>query len=75
MTTIIVALGTVLSLYIFEPLWFDTRMHYYTSTHQSDKACNRASIQLEKTTGRVCVPKNDHSGHVDLYTTKEDKNG
>jgi len=25
----------------------------------------------EETTGRVCVPKNDHSGHVDLYLTKD----
>ena len=69
MTTIIVALGTVLSLYIFEPLWFDTRMHYYTSTHQSDKAYNLVASGLNQKTGRVCVPKNDHSGHVDLYTT------
>ena len=28
-------------------------------------------IQVEETTGRVCVPKNDHSGHVDLYLTKD----
>jgi len=72
MTVILVALGTVLSLYVFEPLWFDTRMYYYHSTHQSNKACNHASIQVEEeTTGRVCVPKDDHSGHVDLYLTHE----
>ena len=72
MIPIIVALGTVLSLYVFEPLWFDTRMHYYHNTNQSEKACNHASIQVEEeTTGRVCVPKDDHSGHVDLYLTKD----
>ena len=71
MGTILIIAGTVLSLYVFEPLWFDTRMHYYQNTYQSDKACNHASTQVEETTGRVCVPKNDHSGHVDLYLTKE----
>ena len=35
MTAILVALGTVLSLYVFEPLWFDTRMHYYHNTYSS----------------------------------------
>ena len=71
MTPILVALGTVISLYVFEPLWFDTSMHYHHETYQSLKACNHAVIQVEETTGRVCVPKNDHSGHVDLYLTKE----
>ena len=71
MTPILVALGTVLSLYVFEPLWFDTMMHYHHETYQSLKACNHASIQVEETTGRVCVPKDDHSGHVDLYLTKD----
>jgi hypothetical protein len=71
MATILIVAGTVLSLYVFEPLWFDTRMHYYHNTYQSDKACNHASTQVEETTGRVCVPKNDHSGHVDLYLTKD----
>ena len=72
MTPILVALGTVLSLYVFEPLWFDTRMHYYHNTYQSEKACEHASKNItEETTGRVCVPKNDHSGQVDLYLTKD----
>ena len=71
MGTILIIAGTVLSLYVFEPLWFDTRMHYHHETYQSLKACKHASIQVEETTGRVCVPKNDHSGHVDLYLTKD----
>ena len=70
MTVILVTVGIVLSMFVYEPLWFDTRMHYYHNTYQSEKACNHASIQVEETTGRVCVPKNDHSGHFDLYLTK-----
>ena len=70
MTTIILIAGTVLSLYVFEPIWFDTRMHHYHATYQSEKACEHASKQItEKTTGRVCVPKKD-SFDVDLYLTK-----
>ena len=71
MTVILVTVGIVLSMFVYEPLWFDTRMHYQHETYQSLKACKHASIQLEETTGRVCVLKNDHSGHVDLYLTKE----
>ena len=72
MTVLIVIAGLTFGAFLYQPLWFDTRPHYYTKTYQSDKACNHASIQLEKTTGKVCVPKNDHSGHVDLYTTKDE---
>ena len=71
MTAILVALGTVLSLYVFEPLWFDTRMYYFHQTYETDKACGFAAHQQKDVTGRVCVPKNDYSGHVDLYLTKE----
>ncbi len=72
MTVILVTVGIVLSMFVYEPLWFDTRMHYYHNTYQSEKACNHAVIQVvEKTTGRVCVPKDNHSGQVDLYLTKE----
>ena len=71
MTVILVTVGIVLSMFVYEPLLFDTRMHYQHETYQSLKACKHASIQVEETTGRVCVPKNDHSGHVDLYLTKE----
>ena len=70
MTTLIAIAGLTFGAYLYDPLWFDTRPHYYTKTYQSDKACNHASIQLEKTTGRVCVPQDNHSGHVDLYTTR-----
>ena len=69
MTTIILIAGTVLSLYVFEPLWFDTRMHHYHATYQSEKACKHASKQIEDDKGRVCVPKKD-SFDVDLYLTK-----
>ena len=51
MTPIIVAIGTVLSLYIFEPLWFDTRMHYFHQTYETDKACSLAAHQQKDVTG------------------------
>ena len=70
MTTFLISTATVLGLYGLDSNWFDTRMHHYHETYQSLKACNHASIQVEETTGRVCVPKDDHSGHVDLYLTK-----
>ena len=70
MTTFLVISATVLSLYGLENHWFDTRMHHYHATYQSEKACEHASKQItEKTTGRVCVPKKD-SFDVDLYLTK-----
>ena len=71
MTVIYVVISLVFSAFLYEPLWFDTRTHHYHNTYQSDKACNHASIQVEETTGRVCVPKDNHSGQVDLYQTKE----
>jgi len=71
MTTFLIITATVLSLYGLESNWFDTRMHHYHETYQSLKACNHASTQVEGTTGKVCVPKDDHSGHVDLYLTKD----
>ena len=69
MTVLIAGMGLMLGLFAVDNNWFDTRPHYYTKTYQSGKACNHASIQLEKTTGRVCVPQDNHSGRVDLYTT------
>ena len=71
MTAIYVIISLVFSAFLYEPLWFDTRMHYYHNTYQSEKACNHAAIQVEETTGRVCVPKDNHSGQVDLYLTHE----
>ena len=70
MTTLIAIAGLTFGAYLYAPLWFDTRPHYYTKTYQSDKACNHASIQLEKSKGRVCVKRDDFSGSFDLYTTK-----
>lgn len=71
MSVIIAIVGLTLGTYLYEPLWFDKRMHHYKSTHQSKKACNIVAINsLNQKTGRVCIPKNNHSGHVDLYTTE-----
>ena len=69
MTTFLVISATVLSLYGLENHWFDTRMHYYHNTYQSEKACKHASKQIEDDKGIVCVPKKD-SFDVDLYVTK-----
>ena len=70
MTALIVIAGLTFGAFLYQPLWFDSRPHYLSKTYQTKKACDHASIQLDEKTGRVCVPKNDHSGHVDLYTTK-----
>ena len=72
MTVLIAGMGLMLGLFAVDNNWFDTRPHYYTKTYQSDKACNHASIQLEKSKGRVCVPQDNHSGQFDLYTTKDE---
>jgi len=73
MITFFMMTKLMITLYGLENNWFDTRPHYYNKTYQSEKACHQASIQLDKTTGRVCVPQNNHSGHVDLYITKKEK--
>ena len=70
MTVLIAGMGLMLGLFAVDNNWFDTSPHYYTKTYQSDKACNHASIQLEKSKGRVCVKRDDFSGSFDLYTTK-----
>ena len=72
MATFLIITTTIISLYGLENNWFDTRPHYYTETYQSNKACNLVASGLNQKTGRVCVPKNNHSGHVDLYTTKKE---
>ena len=62
--------GHVIGDMIVKNKWFDTRLHFYTNTFQSENACNLFASKLDKKTGRVCVPKNNHSGQIDLYTTK-----
>ena len=71
MTVLIVGASLMLSLFAVDSGWFDTRMHYYHNTYQSEKACEHASKNItEETTGRVCVPQ-EGSFDVDLYLTKE----
>jgi len=71
MTVIYVVISMVFSAFLYEPLWFDTRMHYKHDQYQSLKACKLAQHQLKEATGRVCVPKDDHNGVYDLYLTKD----
>ena len=72
MATFLIITTTLISLYGLQSHWFDTRPHYLNKTYQSEKACDLATTRLPRETGRVCVPKNDHSGQFDLYTTKDE---
>ena len=65
MTVILVTVGIVLSMFVYEPLWFDTRMHYYHNTYQSKQECQDARKAItDKKKGSVCTDKHD------LYVTK-----
>ena len=63
MTVILVALGIVLSMFVYEPLWFDTRPHYYSHTYETKEQCQEVR-KLIKDKGTVCTDK-----HA-LYITK-----
>jgi hypothetical protein len=79
MTGIIIIVSLFVSSYLYEPLWFDTRPHYYVKTFQTPEACAQAkkASDLEIAfpdafhKGNVCVPKGNYSGNSDLYSTKE----
>ena len=72
MTVLLVTAGLVFSAFIYNPLWFDTRPHYYSHTYESKEQCNevRETFQQEmhcasgKQRGAVCTDK-----HA-LYITK-----
>jgi hypothetical protein len=63
MTVIVVVLGLVLGMFVYEPSWFDTRKHYYHMTYNSKAECQEAR-DLIKDKGTVCVEKDG------LYQTK-----
>ena len=71
MTPLYVVISLAFSAFLYEPLWFDTRMHYKHETYQSMQACKEASYRVSDVTGRVCVQKDDSSRQVDLYLTKD----
>ena len=72
MTVLLVVAGLVLGMFTYEPMWFDTRPHYYSHTYESKEQCNevRETFQQEihftngKQRGAVCTDK-----HA-LYITK-----
>mgnify|MGYP003147382749 FL=1 len=65
MTVIIVVISLVLGSFIYNPMWFDTRPHYYSHTYNSKEECQKAKKSIvDKKKGAVCTDKNA------LYITK-----
>ena len=60
--------GLVLGMFNYEPMWFDTRPHYYHMTYDSKEQCQEAREMVENqsylTKGTVCTDKHE------MYTTK-----
>lgn len=63
MAAIVVVLGLVLGMFVYEPSWFDTRTHYYHMTYNSKEQCQEARESLSNK-GTVCT------GNHELYKTK-----
>ena len=63
MTVLLVVAGLVLGMLTYEPMWFDTRPHYYSHTYESNEQCQDVR-ELLKDKGTVCTDK-----HA-LYITK-----
>jgi len=63
MTVLLVVAGLVLGMFTYEPMWFDTRPHYYSHTYESKEQCQDVR-ELLKDKGTVCTDK-----HA-LYITK-----
>ena len=65
MTVIIVVISLVLGGFVYNPMWFDTRPHYYSHTHKNKEECQKAiKSVVDKKKGAVCTDKNA------LYITK-----
>lgn len=73
MTVLLIIAGLVLGMFTYEPMWFDTRPHYYSHTYESEGECQLVrelliEIDLDDMTeepkGTVCTDK-----HA-LYITK-----
>ena len=63
MTVLIVTAGLVLGMFTYNPMWFDTRPHYYSHTYESKEQCQDVR-ELLKDKCTVCTDK-----HA-LYITK-----
>ena len=65
MTVIIVLISLVVGGFVYNPMWFDTRPHIYSHTHNSKEECQKAIKSIvDKKKGAVCTDKNA------LYITK-----
>ena len=67
MTVLILVAGLVLGMFTYEPMWFDTRPHYYHMTYTSKAQCQEARELRQgilKTEGTVCTDKHE------MYKTK-----
>jgi len=73
MTVLLVVAGLVLGMFTYEPMWFDTRPHYYSDTYENNGQCDLArellieidlDDEVEEPKGTVCTDK-----HA-LYITK-----
>ena len=56
MTVLLVVAGLVLGMFTYEPMWFDTRPHYYSHTYESKEQCQDVR-ELLKDKGTVCTYK------------------
>ena len=63
MTVLILVTGLVLGMFNYEPMWFDTRPHYYHLTYNSKSECQKAR-EMVKDKGTVCTDKHE------MYKTK-----
>ena len=73
MTVLLVVAGLVLGMFTYEPMWFDTRPHYYSHTYEDNGQCQLVRELLieidnddptKEPKGTVCTDK-----HA-LYITK-----
>ncbi len=67
MTVLILVAGLVLGMFTYEPMWFDTRPHYYHMTYNNKYDCEGARELRKgilKDEGTVCTDKHE------MYTTK-----
>jgi hypothetical protein len=72
MTVLLVVAGIVLGMFTYEPMWFDTRPHYYAKTYENIEQCQAEKKVLEEELlfpevnkkGAVCT---DHNA---LYLTQ-----
>ena len=67
MTVLILVAGLVLGMFNYEPMWFDTRPHYYHMTYNNKYDCEGARELRKgilKDEGTVCTDKHE------MYTTK-----